>query len=121
MEAESIRKLDVYQRSLEFAAMTNSMLVPTPRGHRDLAEQLRRAADSVALNIAEGAGEFRSKEKARFYRIARRSAVECVAAIDLFGARDVLTDAQLETSQALLDRVLAMLTQLVRRHSDLEP
>jgi len=121
MEAESIRKLDVYQRALEFAALTNSMLVPTPRGHRDLADQLRRAADSVALNIAEGAGEFRSKEKARISRIARRSAVECVAAIDLFGAREVLSDAQLEASQALLDRVLAMLTNLVHRHSDQQP
>jgi len=89
MEAENIRKLDVYERALEFAALVNSWLVPTPHGHCDLVEQLQRAADSVVLNIAEGAGEFSSKEKARFYRIARRSAVECVAAVDLFGTRDV--------------------------------
>jgi len=48
---------------LEFGALVNSLLVPTPRGHRDLVEQLRRAAASVVLNIAEGAGEFSCKEK----------------------------------------------------------
>jgi four helix bundle protein len=31
------------------------------------------------LNIAEGAGEFSPSEKARFYRMARRSATECAA------------------------------------------
>ncbi len=121
MEAQSVRNLDVYQRALEFAGIVNSMLVPTPRGHSDLADQLRRAADSIVLNICEGAGELSPKEKARLYRIARRSATECVGAIDLFGARKVLTEDQLEASHALLDRILAMLTKLVYRHSDRQP
>jgi len=37
----------------------------------------QRAATSVPLNIAEGAGEYSGAEKSRFYRIAKRSATEC--------------------------------------------
>ncbi|MCP5020341.1 MAG: four helix bundle protein [bacterium] len=121
MEAQSVRDLDVYQCALEFAGIVHSMLTPTPRGHSDLADQLRRASDSIVLNIAEGAGEFSPKEKARHDRIARRSATECVGALDLFGASKVLTEDQLQASRALLDRILAMLTKLVYRHSDHQP
>lgn len=48
---------------------------------------------SIALNIAEGSGEFARKEKARFYRIARRSATECAAILDI--ARELgMVDSQ---------------------------
>jgi four helix bundle protein len=42
-----------------------------PRGRAYLADQLRRACTSVALNTAEGAGECAGKEKARFHRMAK--------------------------------------------------
>ena len=53
-----------------------------PRRWRNLIDQLQRAALSILLNIAEGAGEFAPAEKARFYRIAQRSAIECRAALE---------------------------------------
>ena len=42
------------------------------RGRAYLADQLQRAATSVPLNIAEGAGEYSGAEKNRFYRIAKK-------------------------------------------------
>ncbi|WP_372371584.1 four helix bundle protein [Candidatus Uabimicrobium sp. HlEnr_7] len=54
-----------------------------PKGHSHLSNQLQRVALSISLNIAEGAGEFSSAEKARFYRIARRSTTECASIIDI--------------------------------------
>jgi four helix bundle protein len=48
-----------------------------------LKDQLDNAASSVVANIAEGAGEFSGKEKARFYRMARRSAVEIAAWVEI--------------------------------------
>ncbi len=44
-----------------------------PEGRGYIRDQLRRAANFLALDIAEGAGEFVPAENARFYRMAKRS------------------------------------------------
>jgi four helix bundle protein len=87
--------------------------VEDPFAQRDLARQLRRASTSVSLNIAEGADEFSAAEKARFYRIARRSAAECLAILDLL---DLLQapGPDLGDARADLLRVRASLVNLVR-------
>ncbi len=112
----SHEKLDVYQVALEFAVWRRRRLI-LPRGHADLADQLTRAASSIVLNVAEGAGEFSLKEKRRFYRLARRSATECAAALDLLEACAGLPTNALEPGRSLLDRIVAMLTKLVPRES----
>lgn len=76
-------KLDIYQHALTFVATAQCLADELPGKRGDLGDQLRRAATSIALNIAEGVGEFAPREKARFYRIARRSAVECAAVLDV--------------------------------------
>ena len=53
-----------------------------PKGRAHLRNQLERSATSIVANIAEGAGEFSPSEKARFYRMARRSAIETAAWIE---------------------------------------
>jgi len=72
-------KLDVYQVSLDFVAVADEVADSLPKGRAYLKDQLRRGANSVAANLAEGVGEFSPAEKARFYRMARRSAVECAS------------------------------------------
>ncbi|HKJ92261.1 MAG TPA: four helix bundle protein, partial [Longimicrobiales bacterium] len=52
-------------------------------------DHLRTAALSIGLYIAEGAGEFRPREKARFYRMALRSAHECRAVYDAVDELDL--------------------------------
>ena len=47
-----------------------------------LASQLRRAAQSVALNMAEGMAA-RDGNRGKAYRIALREARECMAAVDV--------------------------------------
>ena len=66
-------KLDVYRVAIEPVALADDIVEQMPRGRAYLADQLQRAATSVPLNI-EGAGEFSPKDKARFYRMAKRSA-----------------------------------------------
>ena len=80
-----------------------------------LADQLRRAATSVPLNIAEGAREYSAGDKARFYRMARRSATESAAILDV--CRETkLGGAELVSGvRVLLLRVVAMLTAMVLR------
>ena len=67
-------RLDVYQTAVEWVSLVQDVADALPRGRSNLADQLQRAASSITLNIAEGAGEFSGAEKARFYRIAKRSA-----------------------------------------------
>ncbi len=79
-------KLIVYQRALEFAGWSQTLIDNTKKkiAARD---HLERAADSVALNIAEGNGKFSQKDRARFFQIAHGSALESAACLDIFVAR----------------------------------
>jgi four helix bundle protein len=77
---------------------------PPPRSPKDTlpwGNQLRRATTSICLNIAEGAGEFSAKEKAPFYRIAKRAATECAAILDVVGIWAVGGSADENLSQRL--------------------
>ncbi|MSP63494.1 MAG: four helix bundle protein, partial [Myxococcales bacterium] len=71
------QKLDVYRRAIEFLALASQIATSAPRGNSFLTEELKRAALSIPLNIAEGAGRFGAPDGARFYSIARGSAMEC--------------------------------------------
>ena len=76
-------KLEVYQFAIRFVLLADEIVQDLPRGRAYLADQLRRAGASIALNIAEGAGEYAPAEKVRFYRIAKRSATECSSILDI--------------------------------------
>lgn len=106
------QKLDVYRAALEFLALSNSTISPLPPGHAHLADQLRRAATSITLNIAEGAGEFSPKDKARFYRMARRSATESAAIFDVFERLELVQSNVCNDARDLLFRIVQMLTRL---------
>ena len=85
-----------------------------PSGNATLSDQLRRASISICLNIAEGAGEFRSREKARFYRIARRSATECAAILDILRRLNAVADGDLSPGEQILLEIVSMLTGLIK-------
>ena len=87
--------LDVYRCAILFLGHASALAQRVPRGHATLADQLRRAALSVPLNIAEGTGKG-DRDAARFYTIARGSALECAAILDVFEALAVVPAAQLQ-------------------------
>ena len=108
-------RLDVYSAAIDFVALADGIVEQLPRGRGYLADQLQRAATSIALNIAEGAGEFSGPEKARFYRMAKRSATECAAVLDVAGRLELTAPDRLATGRHLLLRIVSMLTKMVRR------
>ena len=109
--------LDVYQAAIECVAQADDIVEHLPRGRAYLADQLQRAATSIALNIAEGAGEYARKEKDRFYRMARRSATECAAILDVCKRLVLVNSKEFDPSRKLLLRMVAMLTSMVRQRS----
>jgi four helix bundle protein len=109
----SFQKLDVYQRAIEFLAFVHRLLSRLPKGHADLADQLRRSAQSTPQNIAEGAGRVSKPDKARHYTIARGSAMESASHLDVMKVGDLVDDEEYAYGIGLLERVVAMLTKLI--------
>ena len=107
-------KLDVYQTAIEFVVIIESIVKQFPKGRAYLIDQLQRAGSSVALNIAEGAGEFSTNEKIRFYRMARRSATECAGILDICMRLNLIDENLSSKSRGLLLRIVSMLTKMTR-------
>ncbi len=64
-------RLGAYWDAREFLGRVADLLASLPRGESGIADQLKRAGDSVFLNLCEGAGRRAGKEKAHFYEISR--------------------------------------------------
>lgn len=72
----SFERLEVYHLAVKLRAIVKRIVARVPPGHDDDADQARRSCKSTVRNICEGGGEFSPREKARFYRMALRSAEE---------------------------------------------
>ena len=107
-------RLDVYQFSLKFVVMSARIIEDFPPGRSHLADQLHRAAISITLNIAEGAGEFSKGDKARFYRMAKRSATECAAVLDICRELNLAEVGPLTEGRDILIKIVSMLIKLIR-------
>lgn len=77
------QKLKCYQLALDVAKRLPNLVSNWPSGTGYLQDQLKRAICSVLLNIAEGNGRRLSKDRRRFFDIARASAAESSAAIEV--------------------------------------
>jgi four helix bundle protein len=109
-------RLDVYHAVIEFVGLAGEIVEALPRGRAYVKDQLARASLSIATNLAEGAGEFRRKDKARFYRMATRSATECAAIVDGCRKLRIVDDALAQRARERLLRVVSMLTRLAKAH-----
>ena len=108
----SHEKLDVYQCAVELLAKANALVAELPIGNGELASQLRRAALSIPLNIAEGAGKLGKSDKKRFFSIARGSALECAAILDALCALGLKKRTDMGSERELLLRIVSMLSAL---------
>ena len=110
-------KLDVYREAIAFCAWTGDLL-NTISAKAAAKDQLDRASTSIPLNIAEGNGKFSAKDRARFLEIARGSALECAACLDVLVARKLVTPDQVETAKENLARIVQMMMGMLRRFSE---
>ncbi len=81
--AFAFEKLHVYQKAVSFADAVCTLTKGFPRGYFFLADQLNRAALSIAANIAEGNGRFTKPDRHNFFGIARGSVQECAPLLEL--------------------------------------
>ena len=110
-------KLQCYQDSLRFVSATEEILSRVAKG-LSVWDQLDRASTSIPLNIAEGNGKFTSPDRCRFFDIARGSALECAAALDVLVAKQKLEPQEILVPKEMLRSVVSMLVGLIRSNSD---
>lgn len=108
--AASLHRFDAYRLALAFRAHVVRWL---PLKRAELSDQLDRASISVVLNLAEGAGRSSRRDQARHYAIARGSAFECLAVLDLLDLE--ATPGNSGEARAVLLRLMAVLTALIGR------
>ena len=107
-------RLDAYQLARTANRALNDVLRRVPKGNAALVDQVRRASLSIALNIAEGSGEFAPLEKSRIYRIARRSVDECVAVLDHAVDRGLIGEDEIRPARNLYWRTVPALIRLIQ-------
>jgi four helix bundle protein len=105
-------RMQVYRRAMEFVKLASAIRQQLPIRRTSIGDQLDRAAISIPLNVAEGAGEFARREKARFYRIARRSATECAAILDVVRELELADGHHISDAKEHLREIVAMLIGL---------
>jgi four helix bundle protein len=102
-------RLVVYDVALELQVMCCTLV---PVNHRVLQDQLERASLSIVCCVAEGAGRRSRKDKRRLYTMARGSAMETAAIIDVLRLRHLAPEAQCRSARSLALRVVQLLTKL---------
>ena len=107
-------KLRVWEMSLNYIDLIYEIAEKLPRSEEyNLKSQIKRAATSVALNIAEGSTGQTDAEQARFLGLAVRSLLETVACQHLISRREYLPDvAPLRESYRQADTLAAKLQAL---------
>ena len=110
-------KLRVYQEAIGFVARCEDM-IQLCEGKAAVKDQLDRASTSIALNIAEGNGKYPGRDRCRFLEIARSSALECAACLDVLVAKKRFTMPEIEPGKNSLHGIVSMLTGLMANISE---
>lgn len=108
----TFEELRVYQEALSFVDAVYDLVGLFPKEERfGLSDQMRRAATSIVLNIAEGssrsAGDF-----GRFISMARGSVFECLAILTIAIRRKYISEENAATIQDQLDKLSRQLNAL---------
>ena len=102
---------DAYDRSLSLLRTLRPLLEKLEAIDPKLADQLRRAAQSTTLNIAEGNRRGGRGRRNRF-RISLGSAAEVAACLDVANALGYVDELTVAPAVELVDRVRAMTYRL---------
>jgi four helix bundle protein len=108
-------KLNVYQFSQELALESYKVTKDFPKDEKfAMVSQIRRAAISVHLNIAEGCSRKSNKDRHRFFEIARGSVIELDSAIGIAHKIGYVQNAEIQTLGESIIKTFKLLSGLIR-------
>ena len=106
-------KLIIWQKAVDLSDVVNQVTKSFPKDEvYVLTSQMKRAADSVSLNIAEGSTGQSNPEFNRFLGIALRSAIEVVGCIFLAKRRGYISDDNFDKIYHMCEEILVMINSL---------
>jgi len=108
-------KLEVYKKAIDFANDIYNLTKKFPKDEQfGITSQLRRAAISISLNIAEGSG--RSKKEFRHFAImARTSVQECIPLLEISYLQNYITEEERLKYYSRCEELSKMLCGLINR------
>ena len=107
--AFKFENLLIWQKAVDLSDMVNTLCKSFPKEELFiLISQIKRAADSVALNIAEGSTGQTNPEFKRFLGYAIRSNIEVVSCIFLARRRGIIKQNDFEKIYKLCEEILFM-------------
>jgi four helix bundle protein len=105
-------ELKIWQKAVELSNEIDLLAKSFPVDERfSLASQVKRAADSVVLNIAEGSTGQSIPEFKRFLSMALRSAIEVVACLFLAKSRNYTSEEKFKKLYEEYDPLCKMITK----------
>jgi len=107
-------KLRVYQASINLIVWLQKVIACIPKKYA-VFDQLDRASTSISLNIAEGNGKSLPRDRCRFFDIARGSALECAAALDVLVAKGILEEKEINEGKQILKEIVSMIVGLIKK------
>jgi four helix bundle protein len=107
--------LVVYQKSLQFVSSCYKTISTFPTEEKfGLSDQLKRAAISIPANIAEGNGRRTDNDTHNFYYIARGSAFECIALLEIASLNYFIDKETVTTLRQDCISIVMMLSKLIK-------
>lgn len=111
------RKLVAWQVARELADRVRPVVLRLPRRYGKLAEQLLNAALATEALIAEGANRYTPAQKRQRFVEARGECGETASHLERLWRFRLIDEKEVTEMLALADRVCALCTGLIRRHS----
>lgn len=108
--AFKFEKLQVWQMAIELSYEIHDLTRSFPKEELFiLTSQMKRATDSISLNIAEGSTGQTNAEQKRFLGFAQRSALEVVTCLHIGKKRNLISQEQFAVHYNTLDKLIAMI------------
>ena len=117
--AFKFENLEIWHLSLELTDDIEILVLDFPKHEiYSLSNQIRRAANSVSLNIVEGSTGLSNAEFKRFLLIANRSALEVVGCLYLAKRRKYISDEKFSELYNKIETLVKMIQALINTLND---
>ncbi len=111
--AFNFEQLLVWQKAIDLTGIVHELTLKFPRDELFiLTSQIKRASNSIALNIAEGSTGQTNPEFKKFLSYSIRSAIEVVSCLHIAKRRNLITEQDFQIIYKKIEEILKMLQAL---------